>query len=197
MNRSEIVLFTLTRAPEDHPRRTVRPPSPRALASVCQQPQALAACRCPPGWRILNAWAPNHATPFSALPSGPRLTAPPLPARKPTGLPAKRGTSACSAIAARRNHRRRSAMPSMPHTFISKSAARLRHAPDRRARHRATAKVHAIHELERYMRCKDCSQVRGYPFKRSHLIALRATKVSASDPPSTWWPGIGDGKSQD
>jgi hypothetical protein len=23
----------------------------------------------------------------------------------------------------------------------------------------------AIHELERYMRCKDCSQVRGYPFK--------------------------------
>ena len=26
-----------------------------------------------------------------------------------------------------------------------------------------------IHELERYMRCKDCSQVRGYPFKRSHL----------------------------
>ena len=30
-----------------------------------------------------------------------------------------------------------------------------------------------IHELERYMRCKDCSQVRGYPFKRSHLVALR------------------------
>lgn len=30
-----------------------------------------------------------------------------------------------------------------------------------------------IHELERYMRCKDCSQVRGYPYKRSHLVALR------------------------
>jgi hypothetical protein len=44
-------------------------------------------------------------------------------------------------------------------------------------------------QLERYMRCKDCSQVRGYPFKRSHLVALRATKISASDPPSTWWPG--------
>ena len=28
-----------------------------------------------------------------------------------------------------------------------------------------------IHELERYMRCKDCSQVRGYPYKRSHLVA--------------------------
>ena len=50
-------------------------------------------------------------------------------------------------------------------------------------------KVTPIHELERYMRCKDCSQVRGYPFKRSHLVALRATKISASDPPSTWWPG--------
>jgi hypothetical protein len=41
-----------------------------------------------------------------------------------------------------------------------------------------------IHELERYMRCKDCSQVRGYPYKRSHLFALRRTKISASDPPS-------------
>ena len=41
-----------------------------------------------------------------------------------------------------------------------------------------------VHELERYMRCKDCSQVRGYPYKRSDLVALRATKISASDPPS-------------
>jgi hypothetical protein len=46
-----------------------------------------------------------------------------------------------------------------------------------------------VHELERYMRCKDCSQVRGYAYKRSHLVALRATKITASDPPSTWWPG--------
>src|SRR6516225_9246242 len=46
-----------------------------------------------------------------------------------------------------------------------------------------------IHELERYMRCRDCSQVRGYPYKRSHLVALRTTKISTSDPPSTWWPG--------
>ena len=50
-------------------------------------------------------------------------------------------------------------------------------------------KATPIHELERYMRCKDCSQVRGYPYKRSHLVALRATKITASDPPSTWWPG--------
>ena len=46
-----------------------------------------------------------------------------------------------------------------------------------------------IHELERYMRCKDCSEVRGYPYKRSHLVALRTTKISASDPASIWWPG--------
>jgi hypothetical protein len=50
-------------------------------------------------------------------------------------------------------------------------------------------KATPIHELERYMRCKDCSQVRGYPFKRSHLVALRPSKISALDPPSTWWPG--------
>jgi hypothetical protein len=37
-------------------------------------------------------------------------------------------------------------------------------------------KATPIHELERYMRCKDCSQVRGYPYKRSHLVALRPTK---------------------
>lgn len=46
-----------------------------------------------------------------------------------------------------------------------------------------------IHELERYMRCKDCSQLRGYPYKRSCLVALRPKPISAIDPPSTWWPG--------
>ncbi len=50
-------------------------------------------------------------------------------------------------------------------------------------------KATPVHELERYMRCNDCSVVRGYPYKRSHLVALRPTKISASDPPSTWWPG--------
>ena len=34
-------------------------------------------------------------------------------------------------------------------------------------------KTTPVHELERYMRCKDCSEVRGYPYKRSHLVALR------------------------
>jgi ferric-dicitrate binding protein FerR (iron transport regulator) len=38
-------------------------------------------------------------------------------------------------------------------------------------------KATPVHELERYMRCKECSQVRGYPYKRSHLVALRATTI--------------------
>jgi hypothetical protein len=50
-------------------------------------------------------------------------------------------------------------------------------------------KARPIHELERYMRCKDCSKQRGYPYKRSALVALRGTKISAVNPPSVWWPG--------
>src|SRR6266404_648129 len=50
-------------------------------------------------------------------------------------------------------------------------------------------KATPVHELARYMRGKDCSHVRGYPYKRSHLVALRASKISATDPPSYWWPG--------
>jgi hypothetical protein len=50
-------------------------------------------------------------------------------------------------------------------------------------------KTTPIHELERYMRCKDCSEVRRYPYKRSYLVALRPTKISANGAPSTWWPG--------
>jgi hypothetical protein len=46
-----------------------------------------------------------------------------------------------------------------------------------------------VHELERYMRCRDCSEVRGYAYKRSHLVALRQSKISASAPPAVWWPG--------
>ncbi|WP_426528827.1 hypothetical protein [Bradyrhizobium sp. McL0615] len=50
-------------------------------------------------------------------------------------------------------------------------------------------KATPIHELERYMRCKDCSRLQGRPFKRSHLTALRRARIAADDPPSTWWPG--------
>jgi hypothetical protein len=50
-------------------------------------------------------------------------------------------------------------------------------------------KTMPVHELERYMRCKDWWEVRGYPYKRRHPVALRVGKITASDPPSTWWPG--------
>ena len=46
-----------------------------------------------------------------------------------------------------------------------------------------------IHELERRMACKDCSQSSRYPVKRGQLVALRAEPISARHPPSTWWPG--------
>ncbi len=51
------------------------------------------------------------------------------------------------------------------------------------------AKSTPVHELERYMRCKLCSEQRGYVYKRSHLVALRPNKITANDPPSHWWPG--------
>jgi len=38
-------------------------------------------------------------------------------------------------------------------------------------------KTTAVHELERY--CRQCSEVRGYAFMRSHLVALRPKKISA------------------
>jgi hypothetical protein len=34
--------------------------------------------------------------------------------------------------------------------------------------------------------------IRSYPNKRSELVALRPTKISATDPMSTWWPGERD-----
>lgn len=46
-----------------------------------------------------------------------------------------------------------------------------------------------VHELERYLLCKDCSQMRGSPYKRSCPVALRLMLISALDPPSIWRPG--------
>jgi hypothetical protein len=44
-------------------------------------------------------------------------------------------------------------------------------------------RLRSPHDLER----DGCRE--GPPYKRSHLVALRPNKISASDPPSTWWPG--------
>jgi hypothetical protein len=64
----------------------------------------------------------------------------------------------------------------------------LQHAPNRALNIIRRPKATPI-QLERYMPCKDCSRLQGRPYKRSHLVALRTTKITASEPPSTWWPG--------
>jgi hypothetical protein len=95
-------------------------------------------------------------------------------ARRRISSPASRGIAACSATRDRRSRPRRLGCDTNQ-TVALDIVRRPKHTP--------------IHELERYMRCKDCSQVRRYPYKRSHLVALRQMKISASVPPSTWWPG--------
>lgn len=47
----------------------------------------------------------------------------------------------------------------------------------------------AVHELERFMRCKPCSTRCGYPYRRSRLVALRTDPISAAHPRSVWDPG--------
>jgi hypothetical protein len=64
----------------------------------------------------------------------------------------------------------------------------LQHASDGSRSIVRRPKATPVYELERYMRCRLCSEVRGYAYKRNHFVALRPTKISATDPPSTWWP---------
>ena len=49
-------------------------------------------------------------------------------------------------------------------------------------------KTTPIHELERYMRART-ARSEGLRVQEEPLGALRHRKISASDPPSTWWPG--------
>jgi len=164
-----------------------------ALASVCparNPPQSVAAaCPVRPGASSL-AWAPSHARRSTARRSGRRQSGRRKHARKPTGSPARRGTA----------HARLSgpAQPS-PRAVGDALNAGCRYLEVKCLgcnTHQTVPldivrrpKTTPVHELERYMRCRQCSEVRRYPFKRSHLVALRPTKISASDPPSTWWPG--------
>jgi hypothetical protein len=48
--------------------------------------------------------------------------------------------------------------------------------------------VHRRRQRRSMNGCKECSEVRAIR-TNIHLVALRATKITASDPPSTWWPG--------
>jgi hypothetical protein len=49
-------------------------------------------------------------------------------------------------------------------------------------------KITPIYELERHLARKNCSNVRGYRYKRGRLVALRQTPILASDPPSVGGP---------
>ena len=162
----------------------------RLLCPVRHPPQSVAACLSSAARRSSLAWAPSHARRSTAHRSGRRQSGRRRRARRPTGWPARRGTSACSAFRDRRSHRPRWATRSTPGLAISKSnawaATRIRPLPstscgDRRQRQSMNWSATCGASIARGFK--------GEPYKRSHLVALRSTKITASDPPSTWWPG--------
>ncbi len=95
-------------------------PSPASppLYPARHPPHSVAACLSIVARRILSAWAPNHARPFTAHRSGQRLSGRRKHASKLTGSPLRHGTRACWAFKVLRSHRPRSAMRSMPGIFI-------------------------------------------------------------------------------
>jgi hypothetical protein len=46
-----------------------------------------------------------------------------------------------------------------------------------------------IWQLEQRMRCKPCSEQRGYPFKRGYLVRLRRSKLTTKDDGEPWYSG--------
>ena len=76
------------------------------VAPLCPSrhpPQSVSACLSIVAGRILSTWAPNHARPFTAHRFGRRRSGRRKDARKPTGSPSRRGTSACSVFRVRRS----------------------------------------------------------------------------------------------
>jgi hypothetical protein len=47
--------------------------------------------------------------------------------------------------------------------------------------------VTPIWQLEHRMRCKRCSEDRGYPYKRGHLVRLRRSKVTTKNDGEPWY----------
>jgi hypothetical protein len=135
-------------------------------------------------------WALNRWRRSTARPSGPQRRKPPAPGARLMRLLAPPGTCACSAS---------KVQPQPFPALVEALNAGYRYLEVKCLgcnTHQTVAldivrrpKTMPVHELERYMRCRQCSEVRRYPHKRSHLIALRPTKISADDPPSTGWPG--------
>jgi hypothetical protein len=46
-----------------------------------------------------------------------------------------------------------------------------------------------IWQLERRMRCRPCSEERGYPYKRGHLVRLRRSNITTAEDGESWYPG--------
>jgi hypothetical protein len=44
-----------------------------------------------------------------------------------------------------------------------------------------------IWQLERRMRCRQCSEMRGYPYKRGHLVRLCRTNITTREG-EAWYP---------
>ena len=50
-------------------------------------------------------------------------------------------------------------------------------------------KATPVHELERYMRCRSAPKSGAIRTSAAIWSRCAPTKITASDPPSTWWPG--------
>jgi hypothetical protein len=176
--------------PSASPLRPIVRLKPPGVASVVPVTSSTAICSglpVPRGPAILSPWGPSRDRPFTAHRSGQRQSGRRKEAdrlaceawnKRMLGFqgPAQPSPALGDALNAGFGYLEVKCLGCNTHQTVALDIVR---------RPKATP----VHELERYMRCKDCSQVRGYPYKRSHLVAPRPTKITASDPPSTWWPG--------
>jgi len=46
-----------------------------------------------------------------------------------------------------------------------------------------------VWQLEHRMRCRPCSEMRGYPYKHGNLVRLRRTNITTRQDPGPWYPG--------
>jgi hypothetical protein len=159
------------------------------LCPPCHPPQSVAACLSLVARRILSRMGGKSRETIYGASVRRRQSGRRKHVREPTGSPVRRGTSACSAFRDRRSHRRHWAMRSMPGSAISKSnalaATRIRPLPstscgDRRQRRSMSWSATCA---------ADNAPKSGAVPTSGAMVALRATKISAIDPSSRWWPG--------
>ena len=53
-------------------------------------------------------------------------------------------------------------------------------------------KATPVHELDRYMRCRQCSEQRGYLYKRGHLVRLRGSPIKKDATMCLGLPSLGE-----